>query len=134
MDNFTDAQVGGETKLLMVDGVVNPEVAALWYGSSEEEQGSHIPSNHVFITSLDENSSPEDFKTVLDNFFDPIPSWSEPNWVIGDHNTPRVGFRYGEKRHEGMAIISLLLPGPNTIYYVSFFYLLILIVYYLNFC
>lgn len=103
----------------MVDGVVNLEAESLWYGSEEEAPGSHIPFNQILISELDGNSNAEDFKTTLDSFFDPIPIWSEPNWVIGDHNTPRVGFRYGERRHDGMAIISLLLPGPNTIYYVS---------------
>lgn len=128
MDDFTNAQANRETKLLMTDGVVNPEAEALWYGDSEEEPGSHIPANHVLISDLDGNSSPVDFRNTLDSIFDPIPMWSEPNWLTGDHNTPRVGFRYGEKRHDGIAIISLLLPGPNTIYYVrhqKFFFVLL---------
>lgn len=74
--------------------------------------------NVDLFTHLNKDSDASDFKETFNDFLDVMPWWGEPNWVLGNHDTPRIGHRFGVERHESLAILSLLLPGPYMIYYV----------------
>lgn len=50
-----------------------------------------------------------------------MPTYANANWVLGNHDRPRVAYRYGEERHESLAIMTMMLPGLNVIYYVRYF-------------
>lgn len=89
-----------------------------WFGT-EQRRGSHMPFNFALIADLNRNSPAADFKTAIDNWMTSVPSFGEPNWVLGNHDRSRIGFRYGENRHESLAIMTMLLPGMNVVYYVS---------------
>lgn len=90
-----------------------------WFGT-EQRRGSHMPFNFALVADLNRNSPAADFKTAIDNWLTRVPSFGEPNWVLGNHDRSRIGFRYGENRHESLAIMTMLLPGMNVVYYVSF--------------
>lgn len=51
---------------------------------------------------------------------DNMPDYAIANWVLGNHDRPRVAWRYGDERHESLAIMTMMLPGLNVVYYVSF--------------
>lgn len=89
-----------------------------WYGT-EERRGAHMPFNFALISDLDRDSTASDFKGAIDGWLDRVPDFGEANWVLGNHDRSRIGFRYGEDRHESLAIMSMLLPGINVVYYVS---------------
>lgn len=90
-----------------------------WHGTNDKTLGSHIPLNFALLSRLDKDSSAAEMKNDFEDMKDLMPAWGETNWVLGNHDTPRVGYRYGENRHESLAIMTMMLPGPNTIYYVS---------------
>lgn len=119
MDAFTENSADKTTRIIMTEAYATAEEMVLWHGSSETRKGSHIPFNFQLITEVDESSSALDFKTAIDNWLDILPVWgTQPNWVLGNHDRPRIGYRYGEGRHESLAILAMFLPGVNTIYYV----------------
>lgn len=66
---------------------------------------------------LDKNSNALDFKTVIELWMDNMPEGASANWVLGNHDRPRIAYRYGEDRHESLAILTMFLPGQNVIYY-----------------
>lgn len=125
IEEFTANATEKHTRVIMTDTFTStlsgiPQQIR-WYGSSEEARGSHMPLNFAFISSIDQSSSAGAIKNHIDDIMDAQPNWSELNWVLGNHDSSRVGFRYGENRHESLAILTMMLPGPNVIYYVRIF-------------
>ena len=97
-----------------------------WYGNSDTVRGSHIPFNFGFIADITATSKAEDFKKIVDEWMSNMPSFTmgQANWVLGNHDRPRLRSRYGDDRYEGLTIVSMTLPGVAIVYYVR---LLILI-------
>lgn len=91
-----------------------------WYGVSDTIRGSHIPFNFGFIADITAESKAEDFKKVVDEWMVNMPSFAmgQANWVLGNHDRSRLRSRYGDDRYEGLAIVSMTLPGVAIVYYV----------------
>lgn len=104
-------------RFMMTEAYASLENQVRWYGT-EEKRGAHMPFNFALISDLDVNSRAQDFKTAIDSWLGLMPSFGEANWVLGNHDRSRIGFRYGEDRHESLAIMTMLLPGINVVYYV----------------
>lgn len=122
MDAFTANSTDKITRLMMTEAYSTVDDMVRWYGSSETRRGAHIPFNFQLITEVDELSDANDFKDAIDSWMDKKPVWgTESNWVLGNHDRPRLGYRYGEDRHESLAILTMMLPGINVIYYVRNF-------------
>lgn len=108
------------TRLMMTEAYASIPEQVLWYGFNETTKGSHMPFNFALITNLDKDSSAKNFKDAADNWLDEMPEWGTvANWVLGNHDRPRVAYRYGEDRAEALAIMTMLMPGINVVYYVS---------------
>lgn len=91
-----------------------------WYGNKDGSiLGSHLPFNFALISTLDKNSNAMDFKKAVDGWMDTKPDYGTANWVLGNHDRTRLGDRYGEARHESLAIMTMMLGGINVVYYVS---------------
>lgn len=106
------------TRLLMTEAYATIPKTALWYGNAEgTKKGAHIPFNFMLISSLSESSEAKDFHDAIKLWTDSMPSYGEANWVMGNHDRSRIGSRYGKERHEGLAIMTMMLPGTNIVYY-----------------
>lgn len=118
-------EVGGTdfvTRLLMTEAYATPEAAVPFYGSSQVTQGANVPMNSQLLTDIDSDSDAQDFKAAIDSWIDAKPVWgTQSNWMLGNQDTPRVAYRFGDRSKEGLAMMSLLLPGVNIMYYVSRF-------------
>ncbi|XP_006625201.1 maltase 1-like [Apis dorsata] len=80
------------------------------------EFGSNVPFNFKFITDANSSSTPEQFKTIIDNWIKGTPKNSVPNWVMGNHDRVRVGTRY-PGRADHMIMLEMILPGIAVTYY-----------------
>lgn len=119
IDDFVANSTDKSSKILLTDTYASLAQQVRWYGESETTLASHIPMNFALISGINKDSNASVFNEALSDLFDIMPWWGDTNWVLGNHDTSRVGYRYGEERHESLAILSLMLPGPNVIYYVS---------------
>lgn len=124
MDEYVEhAELDNKTHRLLMTSAAMSTIPQLvdWYGQTEGRPGSHVPLNFAFISELDEYSNAIDFFNVINQWKDAKPVWGggESNWLLGNHDTPRISSRFGEDRHEALAMITMMLPGINTIYYVS---------------
>ena len=105
---------------MMTEAYGTVEQQTKWYGNKDGTVlGSHLPFNFALISDLDKNSNAMDFKKAVDGWMDTKPDYGTANWVLGNHDRTRLGNRYGEARHESLAIMTMMLGGINVVYYVS---------------
>ncbi|XP_062551537.1 maltase 2-like [Armigeres subalbatus] len=110
------SEKSGETKLMMTEAYADLDQTMLWYGNGSRN-GSHFPFNFAMINKLSESSNAADFKTVIDEWLDNMPAGANANWVLGNHDRPRIASRYGSDRAASFAILEMTLPGIAVIYY-----------------
>lgn len=113
------AEHGGDTIIMMTEAYVNNTHLTKYYGSADGKRlGSQMPFNFRLIADLAESSTAHDFKRVIDDLLASVPHGQQANWVIGNHDKPRVGSRYGEGRIDGLLTLVMTLPGIAVTYQV----------------
>ncbi len=82
-----------------------------YYG---EGRGAQLPFNfHLITTPWDAR----EIEAVIESYEGALPAEAWPNWVIGNHDQPRVVTRIGEGQARVAAVLLLTLRGTPTIYY-----------------
>jgi alpha-glucosidase len=84
----------------------------MYYGV--DNNGAHLPFNFMLI------SLPWDARKIsaaIDEYEGALPANSWPNWVLGNHDQPRITSRIGLQQAKVAAILLLTLRGTPTIYY-----------------
>ncbi|KAL0120271.1 hypothetical protein PUN28_008138 [Cardiocondyla obscurior] len=74
-----------------------------------------LPFNFDIIIELNSQSSALDFKQKIDRWMNSMPSGKIANWVLGNHDNPRVGSRFPD-RSDHMVMLSMVLPGLAVAY------------------
>ncbi|EAT45278.1 AAEL003434-PA [Aedes aegypti] len=115
VDNYQKDH-GGETRVLMTEGYTSLEELRKYYVSAGGRLGSHMPFNFGMINDLKIGSKAEDFVNVVQSWMDIVPARHAANWVMGNHDRPRVGTRFGKERIDAMNMIILSLPGATVTY------------------
>lgn len=110
LDDWTNEKQT-ETKILMTEAYANQTFTTMYY-----EYGSHFPFNFGFIENLNDRDNAYGIRQVVDNWLNNMPQGAAANWVLGNHDKPRVGSRFGFERHDGMLAIELTLPGVAVTY------------------
>ncbi|MDB5296454.1 MAG: malL [Phycisphaerales bacterium] len=98
---------------MMVGEVYLPvERLVTYYG--EGGAGVHMPFNFQLVTM------PWNARAVaeaIDHYEGSLPSYGWPNWVLGNHDNPRVASRVGRPQARVAAVLLLTLRGTPTLYY-----------------
>jgi len=84
-----------------------------YYGTNAREE-AHLPFNFMLI------SLPWDPKILaanIDEYEGVLPADAWPNWVMGNHDQPRITSRIGLQQAKVAAILLLTLRGTPTLYY-----------------
>lgn len=116
LDEF-QVQHGGPTRVMMTEGNCNTTFIMKYFQSDDgHRQGSHIPFNFGLILNLNEYSTAQDFKNVIEERLLPTPAGKRMNYVLGNHDRPRVGSRYGENRIDCLLTLLMTLPGIAVTY------------------
>jgi alpha-glucosidase len=105
LDSYDDRMMIGEIYL-----PINKLVT--YYGT--DRKGAHLPFNFHLITL------PWDARmisTAIDEYESALPLHGWPNWVLGNHDQPRVASRIGIEQARVAAMLLLTLRGTPTIYY-----------------
>ena len=85
---------------------------AAWYG--EDLDAAHLPFNFKLIqTPWD----PRAIDEIVRRYEAALPVGAQPNWVLGNHDNPRVASRWGPKRARAAMVLLLTLRGTPTLYY-----------------
>jgi alpha-glucosidase len=83
-----------------------------YYGASGE--GAHLPFNFQLI-GLPWKAA--DIAAAIARYEALLPSFAWPNWVLGNHDKPRVATRTGAAQARVAAMLLLTLRGTPTLYY-----------------
>ncbi len=85
---------------------------ARWYGTPDRPQ-VHLPSNFQLMESVWDAAT---LKQTITEYEASLPSFGWPNWVIGNHDAPRIAARIGEAQARVAAMLLLTLRGTPTLY------------------
>ena len=88
------------------------EKLVAYYG--KDLGGAHLPFNFQLIHAV--WRAPVIAKLVTD-YEGALPAGGWPNWVLGNHDQPRIAARVGEAQARVAAMLLLTLRGTPTIYY-----------------
>ncbi|CAG2065508.1 unnamed protein product, partial [Timema podura] len=86
-----------------------------YYGSSEMP-GVHFPLNFVFITKLNNFCEAEEVKNAIKHWMTKLPKDKSANWVLGNHDVPRVAARFGPSLVDAFNMLLMVLPGVAVTY------------------
>ena len=85
---------------------------ATYYG--EGGRGAHLPFNFQLVTLP---WDAETIATAVDDYEAALPTYGWPNWVLGNHDRPRIASRAGDAQARVAAMLLLTLRGTPTMYY-----------------
>ena len=83
-----------------------------YYG--KDLAGAHLPFN---FTLLSAPWHARDLATLIDSYERALPAGAWPNWVLGNHDRPRIASRIGRAQARVAAMLLLTLRGTPTMYY-----------------
>ncbi|XP_053985104.1 maltase 1-like [Hylaeus volcanicus] len=114
IDNWVKEKTS-TSKLLIAESYDSNETLVALYGN--ETHKGIPPFNFRFITSIQNTSTAEHIKNVVEDWFKILPINARTNWVLSNHDNSRAASRIGFNRVDGLHMLSLLLPGQAYTYY-----------------
>jgi len=83
-----------------------------YYGKAGE--GVHLPFNFQLI---DAPWNARALHKMVEDYESALPSGGWPNWVLGNHDRPRIATRIGEAQARNAVMLLLTMRGTPTLYY-----------------
>jgi alpha-glucosidase len=105
IDEFDDRVLIGEIYLPF-------ERLVAYYG--RDLAGAHLPFNFALLSAP---WNARAIEKIIAEYEAALPSGAWPNWVLGNHDRPRVASRVGEAQARVAAMLLLTLRGTPTLYY-----------------
>jgi len=99
---------------LIIGEIYLPISKLVTYYGRDGAGGAHLPFNFQLITL------PWDARTILAaiaEYEGALPAGGWPNWVLGNHDQPRIASRVGRGQARVAAMLLLTLRGTPTLYY-----------------
>jgi alpha-glucosidase len=105
MDRYGERMMVGEVYLPV-------ERLVMYYGA--QGSGVHLPFNFQL---LEQPWHARALADAIDRYEALLPSYGWPNWVLGNHDNPRIASRIGAAQAQVAAMLLLTLRGTPTLYY-----------------
>jgi alpha-glucosidase len=105
LDEFDDRVLIGELYLPV-------ERLVTYYG--QDGCGAHLPFNFQLLLMQDWNA--QAIADIVTGYEAALPPGGWPNWVLGNHDRPRIASRVGAAQARVAALLLLTLRGTPTIY------------------
>jgi alpha-glucosidase len=83
-----------------------------YYGA--DLQGAHLPFNFQLLSA---RWDARHLAGLIDEYEHRLPQGAWPNWVLGNHDRPRIASRIGPAQARVAAMLLLTLRGTPTLYY-----------------
>jgi len=99
---------------LLIGEIYLPLERLMSYYGSEAESGVHLPFNFQLIQCP---WRAESVAQIVAEYEAALPPGGWPNWVLSNHDQPRIAARAGERQARIAAMLLLTLRGTPTIYY-----------------
>lgn len=107
---------GYKDRVLIGEIYGSPEVVMSYYGTDSEPE-FHYPFNFLLLENT--NWTGIGVSEIIDRWLrEPSkPTWGWPNWVLGNHDNPRMASKVGPELARALNVLLLLLPGTPTTYF-----------------
>ena len=105
IDEFKDRVLIGEIYLPL-------ERLVAYYGA--DLSGAHLPFNFQLIQTA---WNAREIAMLVREYEEALPKGGWPNWVLGNHDQPRIAARVGAAQARVAAMLLLTLRGTPTMYY-----------------
>src|SRR5882757_4644420 len=105
IDEFDDRVLIGEIYLPF-------ERLVAYYG--KDLAGAHLPFNFALLSA---RWNARAIEKIIAEYEAVLPAGAWPNWVLGNHDRPRVASRVGREQARVAAMLLLTLRGTPTLYY-----------------
>jgi alpha-glucosidase len=105
LDEFSNRVLIGEIYL---------PVAQLMTYYGEHLKGANLPFNFQLLQCA---WSANAIAQVIGDYYRALPDGAWPNWVLGNHDQPRIASRIGKQQARVAAMLLFTLPGTLTMYY-----------------
>jgi len=102
----------GNERVLVGEIYLPVERLMAYYG--EDGEGVHLPFNFQLI---DADWNPRALHRMVGDYEAALPPGGWPNWVLGNHDRPRIASRVGAAQARVAAMLLLTMRGTPTIYY-----------------
>ncbi len=106
IDEYPDRVMIGEV-------VLPPDRAVTYHGEGLDE--AHMPHNFA-LTEL-RTWSADEVRSAVEGYERLLPTGAWPNWLLGDHDFPRIASQVGPERMRLAHMLLLTLRGTPTWYY-----------------
>ncbi|MCA1458115.1 DUF3459 domain-containing protein [Bradyrhizobium sp. BRP22] len=83
-----------------------------YYGN--DLTGAQMPFNFALLSTL---WSARSIERIIEDYEKALPAGAWPNWVLGNHDRPRIASRVGPEQARVAAMLLLTLRGTPTLYY-----------------
>lgn len=111
MRDLADSYGSGGERVLIGEIRLPLDRLVRYYG--DDAQGVHLPFNFQLIDAPWEARS---IATFIDAYEAALPPGGWPNWVLGNHDVPRISARLGDAQARVAAMLLLTLRGTPTLY------------------
>jgi alpha-glucosidase len=101
-----------EGRVLIGEIYLPLERLVAYYGANLE--GVHLPFNFQLLQST---WNARGIAAMIDQYEGLLPGGGWPNWVLGNHDNPRIASRVGPQQARVAAMLLLTLRGTPTMYY-----------------
>lgn len=99
---------------VLIGEICLPVPQLMHYYGTAEAAGVHLPFNFQLIDASWDASA---LGQMISTYEAALPEDGWPNWVLGNHDRPRIATRVGEAQARIAAMLLLTLRGTPTIYY-----------------
>ncbi|XP_072743958.1 maltase 1-like [Anoplolepis gracilipes] len=108
VDQYADER-NQDQKLMVMEAYTSLPHTILYY------HYNLTPFNFEFIRNITVNSSAQFVKDEMDLWMNSMPTGEVANWVMGNHDNPRVASRF-PGRSDQMTMLSMIMPGLAVTY------------------
>jgi alpha-glucosidase len=99
-------------RLLIGEAYLPFDRLSAYYG--RERPGAHFPFNFALLSTAWKARA---IAQLVDEYEAALPSGAWPNWVLGNHDKPRIATRVGFEQARIAAMLVMTLRGTPTLYY-----------------
>src|SRR5947209_12828958 len=100
-----------DSRVLIGEIYLPVERLVAYYG--KDLSGAHLPFNFALLSAP---WNARGIEKIIAEYESALPSGAWPNWVLGNHDRPRVATRVGPDQARMAAMLLLTLRGTPTLY------------------
>ncbi|CAH0775248.1 unnamed protein product [Bemisia tabaci] len=105
----------GKTRILCTEAYTSLDMLLKYFGNSTYKS-AHFPFYFGFV-EFNYQQNAADLNEKIHQFMDEMPKHGVANWVVSNHDNPRLASRTAPEFADAMNILQLLLPGVASVYY-----------------